>query len=100
MFEDSHEKLSQLYLLTLRVVNGVECTTRRMVYHLNIPEHQPVMMSSVSSVYSETWWGRISLTKRYNDFHFHWIPKYLCVYNLEKQLSLADNKFTGCRIEK
>ena len=47
MFEDSHEKLSQLYLLTLRVVNGVECTTRRMVYHLNIPEHQPVMMSSV-----------------------------------------------------
>ena len=28
MFEDSHEKLSQLYLLTLRVVNGVECTTQ------------------------------------------------------------------------
>ena len=66
------------------------------------PEHPraSTRMSSGFSVYSETWWGRISLTKRYNDFHFHWKPKYLCVYNLEKLLSLADNKFTGCRIEK
>ena len=37
MFEYSHEKLSQLYLLTLRVVNGVECTTRS----IGIPPEHP-----------------------------------------------------------
>ena len=61
----SPEKLSRLYLLTLRVVNGVESTTRRIISHLNIPEHQPVMTLSVCSEYSEKWWGRISLTRRY-----------------------------------
>ena len=100
MFEDSHEKLSQLYLLTLRVVNGVRVYNQENGIS---PEHPRASSSDdveCFSVYSETWWGRISLTKRYNDFHFHGIQKYLCVYNLEKQLSLADNKFTGCRIEK
>ena len=66
VFGVSPEKLSLLFLLTLRVVNGVESTTMTMISHLNIPEHQPVMTLSVCSMYSKTWWGRISHTRRYN----------------------------------